>query len=183
MTGEPTRGVARPIPPPDHPLPRRRPELPLPAYRYVPGLHPHPFRDADGHRHLHGHDWPAPLWTPEGDWRIDAPWLHGLDLFDQRFYWESHECWEAIWHEVDRAHVDRQLIQALIQAAAFVIKKHCGTARAAQHLLSRCLGRLDTVQTTVGPHHRGVDVPRFMDALRVFDGGGPWPCVPMAQGT
>ena len=84
MTGEPTRGVARPIPPPDHPLPRRRPELPLPAYRYVPGLHPHPFRDADGHRHRHGHDWPAPLWTPEGDWRIDAPWLHGLDLFDQR---------------------------------------------------------------------------------------------------
>ena len=172
-----------PIPAPDPAPPLRRPDIGLPAYRYVPGLNPHPFRDAAGHHHLHGHAWPAPLWSPDADWRQDAPWLHGLDLFDQRFYWESHECWEAIWHEVDRAHVDRQLIQALIQAAAFIIKKHCGTERAARHLLSRCTGRLDAVQAEAGPVLRGVDVPAFQAALHAFDAGGPWPCVPMAQGS
>jgi len=177
----PTR--IRPIPAPDVAPVVRRADLPLPAYRYVPGLHPHPFRDPAGHRHLHGHVWPAPLWSPRGDWRSDAPWLHGLDLFDHRFYWESHECWEAIWHAVDRSHVDRQLIQALIQAAAFVIKKHCGTERAARHLLARSLGRLDTVVDTVGARHRGVDIPVLAARLRAFDAGGPWPCVPMAQGT
>lgn len=171
----------RPIPAPAPPPPRRRPDLGLPAYRYVPGLHPHPFRHAGGHRHLHGQGWPAPLWAEGADWREDAPWLHGLDLFDQRFYWESHECWEAIWHEVDRRHVDRQLVQALIQAAAFVIKKHCGTERAASHLLARCLARLDTVQRERGPVHWGVDLPGLAGALRAFDAGGPYPCVPMAQ--
>ena len=171
----------RPIPAPDPPPPRRRLDLGLPAYRYVPGLQPHPFRHAGGHQHLRGHAWPAPLWAADADWRQDAPWLHGLDLFDQRFYWESHECWEAIWHEVDPTHVDRQLLQALIQAAAFVIKKHCGTQRAARNLLSRSVDRLETVQRERGPSHRGVDLPALVAALRAFDAGGPWPRVPMAQ--
>jgi uncharacterized protein len=170
-----------PIPAPDPPPLRRRPDIGLPAYRYVPGLQPHPFRHAGGHRHLHGQAWPAPLWSPDADWRQDAPWLHGLDLFDQRFYWESHECWEAVWHAIDRDHVDRQLVQGLIQAAAFVIKKHCGTQPAAGNLLMRSIGRLETVQRERGSVHRGLDLPGLVVALRAFDAGGPWPCVPMAK--
>lgn len=175
--GQPLRPIPAPVPPP----PRRRPDLGLPAYRYVPGLQPHPFRHAGGHRHLRGHVWPAPLWASGADWRQDTPWLHGLDLFDQRFFWESHECWEEIWHAVDRAHIDRELLQGLIQAAAFVIKRHCGTDRAARTLLARSIGRLETVQRRCGAAHRGVDLPGLVTALRDFDAGGRWPCVPMAK--
>lgn len=165
------------IPAPEPAPPRRLPDLPLPAYRYVPGLHPHPFRDPDGHQHLHGLAWPSPLWAPDLDWRTDQPFLHGLDLFDQRFYWESHECWEAIWHEVDRAHVDRELLQALIQAAAFVIKRHTGSDRAARHLLERSTRRLGEVARRSGRVHRGVDVVALVARLQAFDTGGPWPVI------
>jgi hypothetical protein len=167
----------RPIPAPVPAPPLRRPHLALPAYRYVPGLHPHPFRDADGHHHLHEVRWPSPLWAPDGPWWEADAFQHGLDLFDQRFYWESHECWEAIWHRVDRAHVDRELVQALIQAAAFVIKRHVGADRAARHLLERATGRLGEVARRGGATWCGVDVARFSASLSAFDGGGPWPVI------
>ena len=66
---------------------------PLPPYRYLPGLHPHPM--ANPHGHSHGApDEPHPAWDPE-EWRALDDWLYGVDLCNHHYYWESHEAWEA----------------------------------------------------------------------------------------
>ena len=163
------------------PRERRLPSVPMPAYRYVPGLQPHPFRHEAGHGHLVGQEWPAPLWCADGGWESQGPWLHGLDLFDHRFFWESHECWEQLWLAIDRDHIDRQLVQGMIQAAAFVIKQHTGRARAAENLLARSLARLAAVRSARGDQVAGVHLPSFMSGLVAFRQGAAWPCVPMAR--
>src|SRR5712692_9058451 len=75
----------------------------FPAYRYVPGLHPHPHRDPAGHSYephptLNRH---AP-WRVE-EWRTRDDWLYGVDLFNFHYFWEAHEEWEGLWAAVERA--------------------------------------------------------------------------------
>ena len=42
--------------------------------------------------------------------------LEGLRLFEAGAYFESHEAWESLWHEVGGP--ERELLQGLIQLAA-----------------------------------------------------------------
>src|SRR2546426_12089964 len=77
-------------------------QRPFPAYRYVPGLHPHPQRDPAGHSYqpkpaLNRH---AP-WSI-ADWRTLDDWLYGVDLFNHFYFWEAHEAWEGLWAAVER---------------------------------------------------------------------------------
>ena len=165
--------MPHPLPAPDSPPPLRLPDAPLPPYRYVPGVHPHPFRHRDGHLYTDGRPPPEPAWTPV-PWEDDRAWLRGMDLFDHRYYWEAHEVWEAIWHCVPRGDPFHGLLQGLIQAAAFALKRHMGHEEAAARLLSRAERRLREAAAP-GAVQRGVDLPATIAALRAFSAGGPWP--------
>jgi hypothetical protein len=157
-----------PIPPPTDPPPLRL-KLPLPPYRYLPGEGPHPLRHPDGHSRD-----PAPL-DPE------AAWLRGLDLYDHRYYWESHEVWEAVWKATPQGSL-RQLLQGLIQLAAATIKHHLGHNRPASLLLSRAGERIDSVVTAQGAEWRGLDLPATLDSVQGFIAGeGSWPVIVPAQ--
>ena len=57
---------------------RLQPCKALPAYSYVPGKHPHPFRDVDGHSH--GLEIVVHEFDPSNWQRCDA-YLFGVDLF------------------------------------------------------------------------------------------------------
>ena len=110
-----------------------------------------------------------PLWWSEVDWRTHDWFLHGCDLFDHRYLWESHEVWEEIWHAVPKGDPDRERIQLLIQAAACALKVHMGSERAARRLLERCRQRLERFEPQM------VDGQRLLVDLEAFVDGGDWP--------
>lgn len=163
--------MARPIPPPDPPPPLRQPGRALPPVRYLPGRGPHPFRHPAGHLYAGG---AAPVeapWSPT-DWPLDPRWDHGLDLFDHRYYWESHEALEALWHFLPRPAPEAQLAQGLIQIAAALIKRHLGEERGAGRLHERGLGRIEALGEGV---LLGVELAGTRRALREAWEAGGWP--------
>lgn len=167
------------LPPPLHPPDRLEPRLPLPAYRYVPGLLPHPFRDPAGHDYLAQVALPAPAWTADVGWRDCVHHRLALDLFAHRFYWESHEVWEAVWLLLPRPSPERELVQALIQLAAATLKRHMGSPRAPATLRARARVRLGRA-TAAGPIVCGVDVPALQAHL---DTEPLWPQLPVVWRT
>jgi len=130
------------IHPPDRPVPRYCPERPFPAYRYVPGLHPHPVRDPAGHSYdpaprAHRH----PAWDPSA-WRTLVDWLAGVDRFNAFFFWEAHESWEGLWAAQPRASTPARALQGLIQIAAALLKIHLGSPLGAAALSHDGLDKL-----------------------------------------
>ena len=95
----------------------RRLDTPLPSYRYVPGLLPHPFRSLEGHMNLF-----KPTFPENKSWEKDHQFLYGADLFDHRYYWEAHENWEHCWNKAKGD--ERICIQGLIQLSASILKHH-----------------------------------------------------------
>lgn len=146
----------------------------LPPWRYLPGHGPHPFRHPGGHQFTDGSPPPELPWRVEG-WASDARWGHGLDLFDHRFYWESHEVIEALWHKIDRLDPEAGLAQGLIQAAASVLKRQLGEARAAERLHLRAVERLQGAAERLGEACMGLDLPGTVLALQRAAAEGGYP--------
>ncbi len=164
-----------PIPPPP-PGPRTwLPERALPPYRYVPGLHPHPFRHPDGHLYTDGSAPTEAPWSPDGAWSNDPAWRWACALFDQRYYWEAHEAWEALWHQVTRGSPHHALLQGLIQVAACVLKHHLNHTAGADRLQQRARAHLEVAMAAHGPQIHGLDLPETLSRLAHFRSGGDWP--------
>jgi hypothetical protein len=140
--------------------PRHVPDAPLPRYRFVGGLHPHPRTDPAGS--LFGA--PAhPPGLPAERWREDRSWLVGVDLYHAGYLWEAHEAWEACYFAArDPAH--RTLVQALIQLAAALIQEHKGRARGVELLVAEVRRKLGRVIAAVpeGGRLAGVDPRRLL---------------------
>lgn len=119
---------------------RYTPAIPLPPYSYVPGHGlPHPVNDPCGHLYatrdsVHepgfSSDNPGPP-SPDTDLRrrglaaalgMNSRWLHAIDLFNEGFYWEAHESWEAFWHALGRTTAEARFVQALIHLTAACVK-------------------------------------------------------------
>ena len=133
-----------PLPAPPRPSPRYSPR-PFPAYRYVPGLTPHPTRDPHGHSYqphptLNRH---AP-WDP-ADWRGIDDWLYGVDLFNHFYFWEAHEAWEGLWAASPRQTPVALMLQGLIQIAAALLKAHLAVTTGAHILSEEGLAKLRRV--------------------------------------
>jgi hypothetical protein len=92
----------------------------FPSYAYIPGKTPHPRRDAQGHSF--GEPEPHVDSFRVDKWYTSTAYLHGIDLFNAGFYWESHEQWEAIWHAVGRAGPVANFLKGLIKLAAAGVK-------------------------------------------------------------
>ncbi|MGB0639191.1 MAG: DUF309 domain-containing protein [Myxococcota bacterium] len=167
------------IPAPNPRPPLRVPNKPLPAYRYVPGLHPHPFRDPAGHMYTDGSAPVEQMWDPSTDWKTDERYLHAADLFDHRYYWEAHEAWEALWHFAEKGSAEHALLQSMIQGAAGVLKLHMGSAKGAYLLIGRAEQRMEPFTKRIGPKLRGVDLPVLFQRLHGYLQGGKWPLLPL----
>jgi len=101
-------------------VPRLVPQQPLPLYAFVPGQSPHPFSDPAGHSFGNKPSLPGKL-DPE-QWAASEAYLYGFDLFNQRYYWESHEQWEGLWHACGRSGVVADFLKGLIKLAAAGVK-------------------------------------------------------------
>lgn len=171
----------RPIAPPKPAPPLRVSGWPLPPYRYVPGLNPHPFRHEGGHLYAGGQAPREAPWDPQQAWSTDRRYLRALDLFDQRYPWEAHEALEALWHFAPRGEPLSELLQGLIQLSASLLKRHMGQAPPADRLLEVAERRLGGVVQARGPRWRGVAIPPLLRASRAFQGGDDWPLIDLTE--
>jgi hypothetical protein len=143
--------------PGDRNLPRYS-SRPLPPYRYVPGLHPHPTRHPTGHSYQ-----PSPTpnchapWSP-GDWRDLDDWLYGVDLFNRFYFWEAHEAWEGLWAAAGPDGAAALLLQGLIQITAALLKTHMRAISGARTLAIQGLTRLHR-SAMIRPTLLGLDLP------------------------
>jgi hypothetical protein len=127
----------------------------------VPGLDPHPLKHPRGHRHT------APQSPGER-------WLYGLDLFDHGYLWEAHEVLEQSWKELPLRSPDRDLAQAIILAAASLLRAHLGDESSAAMLCARAVALLLRIPPATARAH-GIDAARLITELERALRGGPWP--------
>jgi predicted metal-dependent hydrolase len=126
----------------------------------VPGLDPHPQKHPRGHRAL----------APSAADR----WRYGLDLFDHGYLWEAHEVLEHSWRALPPRSPERDLAQAIILAAAALLRSHMGDDRSAATLCARAVALLVRVSPATARAH-GVDAARLAGDLERALRGGPWP--------
>ncbi len=118
-------------------------DAPLPPYRYVPGLNPHPTADARGHSFgVREPDCTAEAAALVRDWRRSPHFRLGVDLYNLAYWWEAHETWEGPWRCLAPGDPHRDALQALIQVAAAMLNRHLGRRRGVDALILRIERRL-----------------------------------------
>lgn len=110
-------------------------QTPFPAYRFVPGRHPHPTAHPEGHSY-HGpkHAEPEVAYYPPEQWRCSEDYLYGCDLYNHGYWWEAHEAWEGLWQLTDKSGVQGRFLQSLIQASARHLKLYTQKLRGIESL-------------------------------------------------
>jgi uncharacterized protein len=135
--------------------PRNLPARQMPPYSYVSGKFPHPLRDTEGHSF--GVEVPR-VSIPTGmKWRECEPYLWGIDLFNNGYYWEAHENWETVWHATGRRGAMADFCKALIKFAAAGVKAREGRTNGVQRHARRALQLLENVEGQIGSEQ-----PTFM---------------------
>lgn len=149
--------------------PRRyQPLRALPVDAYVPGRDPHgarPSRD----------DAPIVSAYPlEQPWASNTEYLWGVDLYNNGFFWEAHEAWEALWRAAPRDSPVRTFLQGLIQCAAASLKAAVDDRTACVRLAERGLHRLERVRAEHAEGYMGLELAPFIADFRAFAGrSGP----------
>ena len=153
-------------------MPRYAPDIALPPYSYIPGHDlPHPVNDPRGHSFGHASQ-PTPVApdvlsqlptnpasrrrTLAVPFTASSGWLYAVDLFNEGFYWESHEAWELFWNSLGRTTPGARFVQGLILLAAASVKiregKPAGVARHAQRARALLIPSLAADEGTFGTH-------------------------------
>ena len=97
----------------------------FPAYRHIPGRTPHPNSHPEGHSYQLRSESVAEV-RPE-NWQNSTEYLYGFDLFNNGYYWESHEAWEGVWIANGRTGTVAIFLKGLIKLAALGVKLREGT--------------------------------------------------------
>lgn len=108
-------------------------------------------------------------------WSSHEAWLRGLDLFDQRYYWECHEQLEGIWLQIPKDNPLNGFVQSLIQAAAFRLKWHMGHRPSAIQLLEGAKKRLTLARDELQQQVWSVDIPHLLSELDQAISKDHWP--------
>jgi hypothetical protein len=136
--------------------------IPLPAWRYIPGVNA---RHADDAFEVVKVLCP-PHVTEEGAAANEA-WAYGLRLFNDGYYWEAHEVLETVWMQAAPNSRERALVRAVIHLANGALKLAAGKPAAAKRLAALA------TDSVAASHAGGLD--RVMglaaDELRAIAGG------------
>ncbi|MBW2733842.1 MAG: DUF309 domain-containing protein [Deltaproteobacteria bacterium] len=149
---------------------RRYTSRELPAYRHIPGYSPHPVRDEAGHsfQRVEG---PQVCPLGYGRWRDCGDYLYGVDLFNHSFFWEAHEVWEPIWHEVGHESASGRFVQALIQMAAVMLLHRSERFGGIPKLLQRATKNVRLARERGAGDERalyGLDMSRWQRRVRAY---------------
>jgi predicted metal-dependent hydrolase len=96
---------------------------------------------------------------PPERWAESAAYLQGVELFNRREFWESHEAWEDIWLKCDG--IQAEFLQGLIQSAAALLKYQRNEPAPAKRLYATAMGRLSLCPDK----YMGLDVREFQRQL------------------
>jgi predicted metal-dependent hydrolase len=94
-------------------------------------------------------------------WATNAAYLRGIELFNNREFWEAHEAWEEIWLVVDGVQSD--FLQGLIQCSAALLKYSRDEAAPAQRLYKTAKEKLDRCPD----FYMGLNVREFQRAMAI----------------
>jgi hypothetical protein len=131
--------------------------LPLPPYRFIPKLAPHPIRAPEGHSHGRAEE-------PDSG---EAGFRHGVDLYNCGCWWEAHEAWEAVWLAAEKASARRAAIQGLIQVANSHLKLEQANARAVARLRGK-YSALFAAAAGLAPRALGFDLAAWRRAVDAY---------------
>ena len=139
------------------------PHLPLPAYRYIPGKGPKDEKRED-----------IPKFKiqnlPPERWRENEAYLYGIDLYHQEYFYEAHEVWEALWHQVGHKTLGGNFLKALIQCAAVRLKLWQGEKSTAERMLKRIEELFESLvwSKVCGPkgEFMGMKIPSLLQDIR-----------------
>lgn len=113
--------------------------IPLPAWRYLPGVNKrHEDNAFDDVKAL------CPHTTDDRNASANVAWQYGVRLFNEGYYWESHEVLEEVWRRAMPNSRERFLVQSIIHLANGGLKRRLGRPKAAEKLAAmaeECLGR------------------------------------------
>lgn len=127
--------------------PARYVQLPLPAYRHVPGLTPHPLTHPGGHSYDQAVLPPsAACFELPQSWADCREYLYGVDLFNRAYLWEAHEAWEIPWKVVGSDTLCGRYLQGLIQVSAALLRQHLDTPQGARRLLAKAVAHFHAVE-------------------------------------
>lgn len=142
----------------------------FPPYRFLPGRDPHPTASPKGHSYLPpGTPEPAVEWESAEAWEKCEAYLYGWDLCNHAYWWEAHEAWEGLWHEVERGSLPHRFLQGLIQVAACHLKLRLGRADGVERLRESSRGYLSSVIEEVkDASYMGVRVREFAASVDAY---------------
>ena len=168
--------------------PGRYSRAPLPPYRHVPGLTPHPATDPSGHAYGIAEPSPSVACRELPDaWNRCAEYLYGVDLFNRAYLWEAHESWEVVWIAAGKDSDPARFTQGLIQTAAALLRWHLGTPRGARNLLRKAGTNFEPIENGLERGGReaymGVALAAWRHAVAHFiDREGPYPFLKLESG-
>lgn len=159
--------MARPIP--DGWIGRRYTDVPFPPYRFVPGLHPHPTADPNGHSFHHAVPTAAIAGISAERWSESSDYLFGVDLHNHGFWWEAHEAWEGVWRTAGKQTTPGRFLQGLIQTAALHLKFHQGQRAGFDRLwVSSRTYLAQAMAETVAGRYLGLSLPTFLASVEAY---------------
>ncbi len=150
----------------------------FPAYRFVPGLNPHPTEDPRGHSYGKASE-EIRIFDPK-DWPTNEPYLYGVDLYNYAYWWESHEVWEGLWGAVPKNDMRSHFMQGLIQISAAFLKWHLREAKGVAMLYESAMKYFSFVYPAHN-HYMGLDLKthlsRLSDHFKIIKAGSVdrWP--------
>ena len=139
--------------------------IPFPSYRYVPGVTP---RHAHGDRYEQSGDVHRP-WSPE-EWGTLERYLYGIDLYNNGFFWESHEALEDLWKSAERGSIQGRFVQGIIQIAAANLHRHMGRRASSLRQAEKGLTNLGAALGE-GPVYMGISIAEFSNRVRAYLSG------------
>lgn len=136
--------------------PARYSQRQFPPYRFIPGEHPHPTIDPQGHSYGREME-PSEDFDPRL-WYENENYLYGVDLYNYAYWWEAHEALEGLWGNFSRGCLEGNFFQGLIQISAAFIKWHMQERRGVETLYTSGIKYLQSAGEE-NPFFMGVDLP------------------------
>lgn len=140
----------------------------FPAYRFVPGIHPHPVNSPEGHSYGHDED-DIGKWESD-DWKLNESYLYGVDLYNYHFYWEAHEAWEGLWLASVKRSSEHMFIQGLIKTGAALLKIRMASYEIQDLIGARTLSKsgMDLLSRVGVSKFMGLDIVAYLEAYSEF---------------
>ena len=151
------------ITPPTIIISRREPSFPLPPYRFVPKVNPHPLKDPKGH--MFGQETLWDSYTEKQRWNI------GVDFFNNHYFWEAHEVWEGLWREKDSS--EKDFLQAMILLSASLLQEHLGRISISKKSVIRAISLISAPQYWSEKYQ--FDLLTLLDTFRTRHSEHPFP--------